>query len=279
MTNLSNTTQSHVCKLKSDFYTVCENHLPESKYRFMYRHYGTDEYFTDNFMRYDAFLIVMNGEIELTINEQKCLLTTGDIMVIPIFSIISFRALTDVDVFTHTFKIELNHHCMNRKLNKSYVLHYMDSTALSTPIKATPALCAFVDSLRFLLDRIPNCENLYRSKSFELGMFMAADYNVEDLHKLFHPLYRLEYRFILDINYGLEHFVNVADMAEWLEMNISDFEEKFSRVFNEKAEVWLERQRIHIIRQYVTTYKCSVKELTLKFSFCSSDHFESFCSK
>ena len=118
---------------------------------------------------------------------------------------------------------------------------------------------------------------LYKNKGFEFGAILAVDYDEQSLLNFLYPLFRHDYDLVVGLNAGLEFFVTKSSMAEWMDMSLDDFEVRFKKSFNEDPQIWLDRQRIYLVRQYVINHKCTVNELIFKFSFCSLDHLSHFC--
>lgn len=68
-------------------------------------------------------------------------------------------------------------------------------------------------------------------------------------------------------------------MIAWTQMRKDEFLDRFQASFNKTPEDWLEEQRVHLIRHYVTRYPSCAQELMIRFYFCSIDHLESFCKR
>ncbi len=277
MNNLNPAIQQNVCRINSLDKTICEHCSPESKLRFSYQQFEMGKEYATNYLRHDAFVIVTQGSIELTINGQKKTLNSNEMMVLQVFSTISFKALEDSYVFSFKYLINRNHPCMLRKLDYRYFLHNEQPHHLSVPLQMTTAMCAYIESLRHLLDCMPDCAMMYRAKCFEFGTLLAAQYERQTLLDFLFPLFRIDHDLIDSLNGGLEQFVSVKDMADWMEMSQPDFVERFYKSFEEYPQPWLDRQRVELVRQYITSHPCSTNEIINKFSFCSEDHLEHHC--
>ena len=268
---------SSICQKSNDNAEDCTHYYPESNFRFRYQNFESGKTYKTFFLRYDSFIMIQCGQIELTINDQKCLLSDGDIMVLPLFSVISFKALTDVKVFSFVYMIDRYHQCMIRKLKSSWKASPEDPLRLPVPLRSTQALTAFTSSLRFLIDRVPDCHQLYQNKGFELGMYRYSDYDTKTLLEFLHPLFRMDYDFVVNINAGLDYCCNINEMSEWVNMDIPSFKEHFKKVFQEEAEVWIERNRKSLFLSYVINHICSVSELMRKFSCLNEEHLNMYC--
>ena len=277
MKDLNPSIQQNVCKINSIDHTICEHCSPESELRFSYQHFELDKEYASNYLRHDAFVIVTKGCIELTVNGQKKILNSNEMMVLQLFSTISFKALADSYVFSFKYIINRNHPCIKRKLNYNYYRHSEQPHHLSVPLKMTPAMSAYIESLRHLLDCMPDCTMMYRNKCFEFGTFLAAQYDKQSLQDFLFPLFRVDHDLVSSLNSGLEHFVTTKDMAEWVETPLSLFEERFRKSFEEDPQHWLDRQRVELVRQYIANFPCSASEIIKRFSFCSEDHFDHHC--
>ena len=101
---------------------------------------------------------------------------------------------------------------------------------------------------------MPDCHLLYKNKCFEFGMYLAACYDKDELVNLFYPLFRNDYEFLFGMNVEIENFESVVDTARNFGMDLDTFEERFQNVFNQSADEWFEKQRKHLIKQYVSTF-------------------------
>lgn len=140
-----------LCNFSKHTQTRCPKCFPESVYRYSYHHFSKGDKLDYHFMRYDGLIMVLGGDVELVINNENFTLSDGDMFVIPMLSVVSFTALTAVDIYSHTFKVERYHDCMSRKLEGYIHLHGYNSIP-SVPVKLTPSLLSYIETLKFQIE-------------------------------------------------------------------------------------------------------------------------------
>lgn len=269
---------SKKCTVNCNSTTVesCIYHKPDYKYCFWKQDFAIGQDFTHHILRYDVLMILMEGSVEVMIDGHTSILKEKEMIILPLFSVITTRTLTPVKVISLTLDSNSYSICLSRVMTNEEIVPRSENL-FSKPLRLTSEFENFIGQLSFYLKHIPYCRLISDNKITELSMLFYIAYCKEDLIGLFKPLFRPNYEFVAKINKNLDYFISVEDMAQRLNMSVSVFNRTFKSVFAESPYKWLLKQKARVILQYISLHKCSICDIIDMYNFTSPSHFHRFC--
>ncbi|MGL5636125.1 MAG: helix-turn-helix transcriptional regulator [Bacteroidales bacterium] len=232
-----------------------------------------EDFELDNWM----LLFILKGHAHICLNNNKQIeLNTSQVILLPVNSLVTISALSDIQMIKCSFYNSLDFKIGN------YIeglRAYVSPAEAEMPILSiNEPLAMFLSFILCLGDKGLNCSELNRLLTDELFILLKAYYSVNDLALLFSNAISQSFdfkSFILKNYKGKD----VQSLAEACNMSIATFNRRFRENFGESALQWINKRKAETIYNDLRQTRKSLIEIADEHQFSSTSYLTTFCKK
>ena len=254
----------------------CSNYVSDSYSGFMYHDVGKNEILYSNENKYHCIIFILEGDIELEIDNEKYNLKTDSSIFIPSSSGLHIKAIIKSSFILNYFDTPIDL-CEKLALEE---LILTDKNSFSCPLlNLKYPLKAFLISLKFYLEEGISCKHFHAIKEKEMFFIFRFFYTKKEVSHFFKPLLSKNISFKNIVLKNYRNTRSVKELAQKCNYSLSSFNHCFKANFDDSPYSWLQKQKLKHIKTKLKNKDIPLSHIVDEFSFSSPSHLTSFCKK
>ena len=238
------------------------------------------DYYIGQKYAYNTLVFMLDGEVEFSYNEyigKK--FKKGDMVFIPHASHIYWEAITNANMLIHTYDLSAESYCSNCVLTRmKFKVDGLNKIDYSfQPLKMTPEIIQFAESINTYISSDYRCMHLHELKQKELFIIMQYAYSRKQMMEFFYPIIGEDIPFRTKVMQIAHEQLTVEEYAKRLNMSARNFARKFNDEFGDTVYQWLLKRKIAQIKLKLSISNVSVADVVQEFKFADTSHFYRFC--
>lgn len=148
-----------------------------------------------------------------------------------------------------------------------------DSLDTREPLQTT------IRSVALLIKDGVLCNHMIHVKMQEVFILYKHYYNVEELTRLFFPIFNKRMEFYIKVQAAAFRASTVKELAEMSGYGLSNFKIKFKSYFNTSPRDWMIDRKVDMLRYSLGDKTKPLKVIVDEFGFSDQSHLNNFCKR
>jgi AraC-like DNA-binding protein len=254
----------------------CRHYVSDYRCSFRYLELEVGDTLKLENMNHNYLGFILEGEQLLDCDEFKGrLFKAGEMVMVPKMAMFTGTALTKGRMLICIFDMPKN--ICDRFNMQSYWTLCKDISYDFRPVKITPQMIAFTDTLVYYLQQGVNCEHFHEMKQQEMFLILRWFYTREQIAELFWPMIGNSLDFKAFILENHNKVTTVNELVKLAHMSRSSFDEAFKKEFGMPAGKWLSQRKAQRVLHYMSEPGATLSDIMIRFDFSSPPQLTRFC--
>lgn len=226
-------------------------------------------------------IITLQGEVAFSYGfYRNCVLKKDEILYIPPDCGFNIRAKSKsrILIMRLSCKIQLCE-CYSFEDFEKEVSHAVPAIKGPHTLKANKFVNSYSNNLVEYMKHGLQCRYFFETKIKEFFYLLRGFYSKENLALFFKDLVSTDSSFSQYILFNSHKYKTLHDMADGMQMSVSNIERLFNKTYGTSGYKWMKNQKASNIYHALCTEKAPLKELAARFGFSSTSSFNDFCKK
>lgn len=259
-----------------DEHFACSNYTSDFYSGFAYYNVIENDFFYPIEKKYHCILFILEGKVNIFIDNQKYILKKGFSILVPSDSKFYLEAASNTSFITNYFDSPID---LCEKIALESLISTHSSTFKIPILKFKKAHRSFLLSLKSYLKDGVSCKHFHAMKEKEMFFIFRYYYTKDEILFFFRSIVskNLDFKNIVLQNY--KNVTSIKELAKKCNYSLSSFNRHFKNDFGENPYIWLQKQKLEHIKVRLKNKQISLNQIVDEFNFSSPSHLTSFCKR